>query len=97
VLTLLDILHRMPALRQPEVSPLAVRRLDLLPDPELAFVHIYGESPSAFWLDSSAAGERSRFSFMGDSQGPLAAVVAYDASAGEVTIRSGDQLETRAE
>jgi para-aminobenzoate synthetase len=48
-------------------------------------------------LDSSAAGERSRFSFMGDSQGPLAAVVAYDASAGEVTIRRGDQLETRAE
>ncbi len=87
----------MPAVRQPEVPPLAVRRLDLSPDPELAFVHIYGGSPYAFWLDSSATGERSRFSFMGDSRGPLAAVATYDVSVGEVRVERAGQRETRAE
>jgi para-aminobenzoate synthetase len=55
-----------------------VRRLDALPDPESAFVALYGESESAFWLDSSRAGERGRFSFMGDASGPLAEAVTYD-------------------
>jgi para-aminobenzoate synthetase len=63
-------------------SRLFVRRLDFLADAERAFVHIYGASENAFWLDSSAGGERGRFSFMGDSGGPLGAVVTYDAGAG---------------
>jgi para-aminobenzoate synthetase len=87
----------MPAMRQSEVSPFAVRRLDLLPDPEHAFVHIYGGSPYAFWLDGSAAGERSRFSFMGNSEGPLAAVVTYDVGVGEVRVERAGLSETRAE
>jgi para-aminobenzoate synthetase len=61
---------------------LLARRLDFLADAERAFVHIYGASENAFWLDSSAAGERGRFSFLGDSEGPLGAVVTYDAGAG---------------
>ena len=68
-----------------------------MPDPERAFVHIYGASPSAFWLDSSAAGERGRFSFMGDSEGPLAAVVTYDLEASEVRVARGGRVEVRAE
>jgi para-aminobenzoate synthetase len=66
---------------------LRVRRLDLLPDAERAFVHIYGASSNAFWLDSSAAGERGRFSFIGDSEGPLGAVVTYDVGAGQVRVQ----------
>jgi para-aminobenzoate synthetase len=65
---------------------LSVRRLDMLPDPEKAFVHIYGASPNAFWLDSSAAGERGRFSFIGDASGPLGAVVTYDVDAGRLRV-----------
>lgn len=87
----------MPALRQPEVSPLAMRRLDLLPDPERVFVHLYGASPYAFWLDSRGAGERSRFSFIGNSEGPLASVVTYDVGAGEVCVARGGLRETSAE
>jgi para-aminobenzoate synthetase len=87
VLTLLDILPAM----------LLVRRLDSIPDPERAFVHIYGGSPNAFWLDSSAAGERGRFSFIGDSEGPLAAVVTYDVGAGEIRIERGGAVEVRTE
>jgi para-aminobenzoate synthetase len=97
VLTLLDILHRMPADSQPGASPLAVRRLDALPNSERAFVHLYGTSPNAFWLDSSVAGERARFSFMGDSEGPLGAVVTYDLEAGEVRIERHGEVEVRVE
>lgn len=57
---------------------LKVHHLDALPDPEAAFLALYGESESAFWLDSSRVGERGRFSFMGDASGPLAEVVTYD-------------------
>ena len=38
---------------------LRVRRLDALHDAERAFVHLYGDSPNAFWLDSSS-GRRAR-------------------------------------
>jgi para-aminobenzoate synthetase len=78
----------------PAASPqLRVRRLEALPDPERAFVHIYGASPTAFWLDSSAAGERGRFSFMGDSQGPLGAVITYDVDAGQVRVERHGRVE----
>jgi len=78
-------------------SPLQVRRLELLPDAESAFLHIYGRSPNAFWLDSSAPGERGRFSFMGDSEGPLGAVVTYDVEARRVRVERGGRVELREE
>lgn len=84
---MLDILPVMPL----------VRRLDELPDPERAFVHMYGESENAFWLDSSATGERGRFSFMGDASGPLGAVIAYDVEAGQIRIERGDGTDVRTE
>jgi len=73
-----------------------VRRLDSLPDPESAFVRIYGSSASAFWLDSSDA-ERGRFSFMGDAAGPLAATVTYEVGSGLLRIARSGEVETRAE
>jgi para-aminobenzoate synthetase len=73
------------------------RRLDFCPDPERAFVHIYGASPNAFWLDSSAAGERGRFSFMGDSEGRLGAVVTYDVGLGQVRVERRAGIEVHDE
>lgn len=87
----------MPGARQSDVPSLLVRRLDSLPDPERAFVHLYGESRNAFWLDSSAGGERGRFSFVGDGEGPLAAVVTYDVGTGEVRIERSGGVEVRSE
>jgi para-aminobenzoate synthetase len=58
-------------------TALKVRELDLSPDPEIAFVSLYGGSESAFWLDSSRPGPRARFSFMGDASGPLAEVITH--------------------
>src|SRR5947208_5821144 len=95
MLTLLGILHRMPADRQPGTAPPAVRRLDSMPDPERAFVHMYGARPNAFWLDSSAAG--GRFSFVGASEGPLAAVITYDVELGQVRVERGGNVQVRPE
>jgi para-aminobenzoate synthetase len=75
-----------------------VRQLDLLPDAERAFVHLYGESRNAFWLDSSVGGERGRFSFIGDSEGPLGAVISYDVGEGRVRVERGEEeVEVREE
>jgi para-aminobenzoate synthetase len=76
---------------------LSVRALDAHPDPEAAFVALYGESENAFWLDSSRPGERSRFSFMGDASGPLAEVLTYDVGSGELARAKGGAVERRSE
>jgi len=73
-------------------TKLAVRRVDALGDPEAAFVSIYGASEHAFWLDSSRAGTRGRFSFMGDASGPLSDVLRHDARQGEPLL---DRLQQR--
>jgi para-aminobenzoate synthetase len=97
VLTLRDIFHGMPADSQPGVPSLALRHLDWMSEPESVFVHLFGESRNAFWLDSSALGERGRFSFMGDSEGPLGSVVTYDVDLGEVRVARQGGVEMRAE
>jgi para-aminobenzoate synthetase len=76
---------------------LSVRRLDKLHDPENVFVHIYGASDNAFWLDSSATGERGRFSFIGDASGPLGAVLTYSVDGGRLRVERHDAVEEREE
>jgi para-aminobenzoate synthetase len=76
---------------------LKAKRLDTLFDTERAFAHLYGDSESAFWLDSSRVDERARFSFMGDAAGPLAATIAYDVTSGEVRVERGGEVDTRRE
>jgi para-aminobenzoate synthetase len=71
-----------------------VVKVDRAVDTEQAFVHLYGGERDAFWLDSSRAGdERSRFSFMGATGGPLSSVVSYDVDAGEVRVARGAAVE----
>ena len=65
---------------------LQVERIDRVYDPEQVFVNLYGDHRYAFWLDSSKVDERSRFSFMGASGGPL--------SLGD-HLRRGDQARER--
>ncbi len=76
---------------------LLVRRLEMLPDAERAFVSIYRESQNAFWLDSVTRGERGRFSFIGDSGGPLGAVISCDVGDGQVRVQRGGKVEVREE
>jgi len=72
---------------------LKVKRLDTLFDTEGAFVHLYGESADAFWLDSSRVDERARFSFMGARGGPLGATISYEVGSGEVRVERGGETE----
>ncbi|WP_069165242.1 aminodeoxychorismate synthase [Nocardia altamirensis] len=60
-------------------------------DTESAFVRLYSNSPTAFWLDSEHVEPGlDRFSFLGDASGPLAEVVRYRVGTGEVTVESSD-------
>lgn len=60
-------------------------------DTESAFVRLYSNSPTAFWLDSEHVEPgMDRFSFLGDASGPLAEVLRYRVGDGEVTVESSD-------
>jgi para-aminobenzoate synthetase len=76
---------------------LKAKRLDRLYDTERAFVHLYGDSDHAFWLDSSRVDERARFSFMGATGGPLGAFLTYDVGAKEVRVERGGSTEVHHE
>jgi len=86
------VAHRETKATLEPSTKLAVRKLDTFPDPEAAFVYLYGASEHAFWLDSSRPGPRARFSFMGDESGPLAEVIRHDARQGEPLL---DRLQRR--
>ena len=56
---------------------------------ELVFQSLFGSSLHSFWLDSSRRDtELCRFSFLGDSTGPLARVAYGDVWRGTVTVHS---------
>jgi len=60
---------------------------------ELVFQSLYGNSPHSFWLDSSQQGsELCRFSFLGDSSGPLARLAYGDVWQGTVTVHAQRQV-----
>ncbi|GAA2285968.1 hypothetical protein GCM10010234_26380 [Streptomyces hawaiiensis] len=62
---------------------LHTRRISGAVDAEAVFGRMFAGSPRSFWLDSSLVEPgRSRFSFLGDDQGPLAEFVRYDVAAG---------------
>ncbi|MEA2363635.1 MAG: para-aminobenzoate synthetase [Thermoleophilaceae bacterium] len=82
--------------QRPRLS-LQVERIDRVYDPEQVFVDLYGDHQYAFWLDSSRIDERSRFSFMGASGGPLSSVISYDVSARQVKVARGVSSEVHDE
>ncbi|WP_258198865.1 aminodeoxychorismate synthase component I [Streptomyces sp. A244] len=73
---------------------LHTRRVSGAVDAEAVFGRMFAGSPRSFWLDSSLVEPgRSRFSFLGDDQGPLAEFVRYDVGAGRCEIeRAGRPL-----
>ncbi len=88
-----------PTKAPPPAAPgleLKARRLDTPHDPERAFLALYRESTSAFWLDSSRPGDGARFSFIGDAAGPLGSTISYDVDAREVTVERGGETEVLA-
>ena len=68
----------------PQRLTVLVRQVACGADPESFYAALFRDSRHAFWLDSSMRGA-GRFSFMGDSEGPLARTVTADVRAGVVT------------
>jgi para-aminobenzoate synthetase len=73
-----------------------VRRLPTLPDPATAYRELFATGEHSFWLDSSSVIDGlSRFSFMGNGDGPLAEYVTYRVADGAVLVRRQQGTEER--
>jgi para-aminobenzoate synthetase len=67
---------------------LVIRSVPRPPDAEAAFMALFADAPSAFWLDSSRQDPGlGRFSYMGAGGGPLAALVSHDVASATLTRR----------
>ena len=74
------------------------RRLDLVLDPEQVFVHLFGGAATAFWLDSSRVeAGLSRFSYLGDAEGPHSLRVEYEVRSQSLKIIQADRVVCRQE
>ena len=59
------------------------------PDCESAFVQLFGDQPTSFWLDSSSHRlGMGRFSYMGAAGGPRSLLATHDVAAAELTTHS---------
>lgn len=64
-------------------------------DADAIFRELFDGDPFCFWLDSSRVEEGlSRFSFLGDTSGPLSEVLTYRTGSGEVTVRDAGGIHT---
>ena len=84
--------------KQQHKFELCTRKLNLCPDTEQMFVHLFGKSPNAFWLDSSRVeADLSRFSFMGDSSGENSLLIRYQTLTQELTVTKSNTISRRTE
>ncbi|HAX75958.1 MAG TPA: aminodeoxychorismate synthase component I [Cyanobacteria bacterium UBA11372] len=84
--------------KQQQKFELCTRQMNLSPDTEQMFVHLFGNSPNAFWLDSSRVETGlSRFSFMGDSSGENSLLIRYQTLTQELTVTKSDTISHRTE
>jgi para-aminobenzoate synthetase len=74
------------------------RRLRQFPDPEAVFIRYFADSAAAYWLHSATLREgMSRFSFMGDSSGPMSCLVSYESAGRCLRIKRGSRESVRTE
>jgi para-aminobenzoate synthetase len=84
--------------KQQQDFELRTRKLNLCPDTEQLFVHLFGKSSNAFWLDSSRVEPGlSRFSFMGDSEGENSLLIRYQTQFQELTVTKSKTVSHRIE
>lgn len=75
---------------------LHVHHVDAHPEALGAYTSLFAEGSQGFWLDSSSVVEGlSRFSIMGNGDGPLAEHVTYSVADGEVVVRRADGTAER--
>lgn len=77
---------------------LCTQKLDCYPDSEQLFVHLFAQSSTSFWLDSSRVeAGLSRFSFMGDGSGANSLLVRYHSQTQELIVTQSDVITRRTE
>ncbi|MBD2773859.1 aminodeoxychorismate synthase component I [Iningainema sp. BLCCT55] len=70
------------------------KKLEIYPDAEQVFVHLFGQAANAFWLDSSRVEPGlSRFSFMGDSNGLNSLAVKYYTQNQELIVTQSGEVK----
>jgi para-aminobenzoate synthetase len=75
---------------------LHMQHLDAHPDALAAYTSLFAGGEQGFWLDSSSVVDGlSRFSMMGNGDGPLAERVTYSVADGEVIVRRTDGTTNR--
>ncbi|MDT4902827.1 MAG: para-aminobenzoate synthetase [Pseudonocardiales bacterium] len=75
---------------------LHVQHLDVHPDAMAAYTSLFAGGEKGFWLDSSSVVDGlSRFSVMGNGDGPLAEHVTYSVADREVIVRRADGTAER--
>ncbi|WP_210944093.1 aminodeoxychorismate synthase component I [Streptomyces sp. MK37H] len=63
-------------------------------DSEAIFLKLFDNTPYCFWLDSSRVEEGlSRFSFLGDTSGPLSEILTYRTGSGTVEVRDAKGVD----
>lgn len=83
---------------QQQKFELCTRKLNICPDTEQMFVHLFGKSMNAFWLDSSRVEPGlARFSFMGDSSGENSLLIRYQTLSQELTVTNSNTIIRRIE
>lgn len=74
------------------------RKLNIYPDAEQIFFHLFAQATNAFWLDSSLVEPGlSRFSFMGDGNGINSLLIRYHCQNQELIIINADKVTRRRE
>ncbi|MEH1906280.1 MAG: aminodeoxychorismate synthase component I [Nostoc sp.] len=87
-----------PYQKQEDKFELHRRKLDICPNTEQIFVHLFRQAANAFWLDSSRVEPGlSRFSFMGDGNGENSLLVRYHTQTQELTIAQSDRVTHHSE
>ncbi|MHC5609817.1 MAG: aminodeoxychorismate synthase component I [Nostoc sp.] len=82
-----------PCQEQEEKFEVHSRKLNICPNTEQIFVHLFRQATNAFWLDSSRVESGlSRFSFMGDGNGKNSLLVRYHTQMQELTIAQSDRV-----
>jgi para-aminobenzoate synthetase len=84
--------------KQQQKFELCTRKLNICPDTEQMFVHLFGKSPNAFWLDSSRVEPGlARFSFMGDTSGENSLLIRYQTLTQDLTVTNSNTIIRRTE
>jgi para-aminobenzoate synthetase len=71
------------------------KKIEFLKDPEDIFMKLFSDSSYAFWLDSSLVEDGlSRFSYMGNAEGPHSYIIEFDVDNNQISVNNRSDIRT---